>query len=43
MVTGDLGKVSLEDWTQNSAGDILKAFDQVREAVLSPPGEVASA
>ncbi|KAH8882043.1 NADPH-dependent FMN reductase [Thozetella sp. PMI_491] len=42
MMTGDLGKVSLEDWTQNSVGDILKAFDQVREAVLSPPAEVAS-
>jgi hypothetical protein len=42
MINGELGKLSLEDWTQNSAGDIVKAFDQVREAVLSPAAEVAS-
>jgi len=36
MMTGKLGKDSLENWVEKAAADIVKAFEEVRDMVLSP-------
>jgi hypothetical protein len=40
MMSGELGKTSLEEWSQKSTEDIVKAFEEVKKVVLSPPAVV---
>ncbi|PVI01081.1 hypothetical protein DM02DRAFT_525767 [Periconia macrospinosa] len=36
MVKGELGKDSIEEWTQVASDNIVKAFEEVKAAVLNP-------
>lgn len=40
MHKGELGEKSREAWANKNKGYILKAFDELKEALRSPPTEV---